>query len=408
MFKKVITYIFVLILILVLYEIAFSFLKTSHNVNYTIVKEDAKYEINEVYTKKKSNDFYYIIVKNDSSSYLFSIVNNYNKQKNIVKDVINLKINNNISCLVLNLIDDTNSIPICLKDNSLYSYYALSKKYDLSSLDKYVKKYDVPGTKEVENNHSLKVNYGYMDDNEYIALYNLKDVLFFHNNADEFVTFSDQDIYKNVYGYMVGKYYIIPELTGDNPDIYRYIIYDVTKRKIEFVNTLDVPVNKKEVYVNGVYDKSLYLVDKSNKVQYRIDPKAKTMQEVGNANTDGFVYQNGVLSRENMYKLSENEIVFSENTDEYSSIKADKIYPQSNYAYYLKNGSFFKVYNNLLEYPVHLFDTNNANNIKVINDSIYFIDGDKLYKYNDYGLNEIITRDEFKYNFYNIFDVYIN
>ena len=408
MFKKVISYIFVLILILVLYELAFSFLKTSHNVKYTIVSKENIYEIDETYTKKKSDDYYYIVIKNGDSSYLFSILNTFNKQKNIVKDIKKFTINDSISCLVLNLVDNTNSLPICLKDNSLYSYYALANKYDLSSLEKYVKKYDEPATREFENINSLKINYGYMDDNEYIAVYNLKEVLFFHNHTDEFVSFSDQDIYKNIYGCMVGKYYVIPELQEDNPDIYRYTIYNVTTNKIEFVNTLDMPLNKKEVYINGVYDKTLYIVDKSNKIQYRIDPKSRSMVEVGNVNTEGFVYLNGKMTRENLYKLSENEIVFTENTEEYSSIKADKIYPQSNYAYYYKNGSFYKVYNNHLEYPVHLFDAKNASSIKVLNDSIYFIEDDKLYKYNDYGLNEIITRDEFKYNSYNIFDVYIN
>ena len=408
MFKKVIAYLFVLILILVLYEMAFSFLKTYHNINYTLIKSEGNYEINEIYTKKKSDDYYYIVVKNDTSSYIFSVLNTFNKRKNIVKDVEQININSNVSCLVLSLVDDSNSLPICLKDNGLYSYHALEGKYDLSSLKKYIKKYEDPKTKiEFEKTNSLNVNYGYIDDNEYIALYNLKEVLFFHNSAVEILPFSDHDIYKNTYGAMVGKYYLIPEV-NNSPEIIKYMIYDVTSQKSELIYLQDHPINTKEMYINGEYDKSLYIVDKSNKVQYRINPKEASMQEVGNTNNEGYVYLDGVLSRENIYKLSEKEIVFSEGNDDYSSIKADIVFPQNNYAYYFKNGSFYKVYKTHLDYPIHLFEASSPNNIKVINNSIYFIDDDTLFKYNEYGLNKIITRDEFKYNYYNIFDVYVN
>ena len=44
--------------------------------------------------------------------------------------------------------------------------------------------------------------------------------------------------------------------------------------------------------------------------------------------------------------------------------------------------------------------------IKLI-DGIYYIKEDTLYKYNEYGIVDLIKREEFKYNSKNIFDVYI-
>ena len=48
-----------------------------------------------------------------------------------------------------------------------------------------------------------------------------------------------------------------------------------------------------------------------------------------------------------------------------------------------------------------------AKEVKVKNDRIYFIADDYLYRYDEYGITSLVKREEFKYNFNNIYDVYI-
>ena len=43
----------------------------------------------------------------------------------------------------------------------------------------------------------------------------------------------------------------------------------------------------------------------------------------------------------------------------------------------------------------------------MVKGNIYYIKGDTIMKYNNHGLNDIITYKEFEFNSYHIFDVYM-
>ena len=406
MIKKIITYLFVFALILVVYELFFVFLKTNHEINYNIIDGDNVYEINEVYSKKKKDDFYYLTIKNQDNTYLFSIKNEFNKQKEIVKKVNLFKISDEISCMVVNLVNKKNSVPICSKGNELYSYDALKNSYDLSGLKDYIKTYEEPKTEEFIENNTIKVNFGYVDSNEYIAVYNLKEILFFHNGVSEKMFFSDSETYKNIYGRMIGKYYLMARIV-DNPDIFTYLVYDVVKKSTEKIGLDSGKINK-DMYINGIYEDSLYIVDRSNKKQYKLNPQTLTIEEVGNQDLEGVYVENGQMTRKNIYELTNNDFIFTDDPGDYKSISYDIMFNNGYYAFYVKNNKFYKVYRNYLDRPILLFEANKPSNIKVINNNIYFLDGDSIYKYNEYGLNKIVTRDDFKYNSDNIYDVYLD
>jgi hypothetical protein len=205
---------------------------------------------------------------------------------------------------------------------------------------------------------------------------------------------------------LVGKYYLIPRIIS-NPEIYDYIVYNLETKKSESISLGDKPISK-DMYINGIYEGSLYIVDRSNKRQFKLDPRALTAVEVGNIDQDGYAYLNGKLEKMSMYQLIENNVIFTEKKGDFESIDADLIYAQSNYAYYLKNGSFYKVYEGRLDSPICLFNTTNPSHVKFRNNNIYFIEDNKLYKYNDYGLNVLISKDEFRYHSDDFYDIYIN
>ena len=60
-----------------------------------------------------------------------------------------------------------------------------------------------------------------------------------------------------------------------------------------------------------------------------------------------------------------------------------------------------------MKYRYELFVEDDAKEIKVKNNSIYYVKDDSIYRYNKYGKVKLITRNELKYNYENVFDVYI-
>ena len=149
-----------------------------------------------------------------------------------------------------------------------------------------------------------------------------------------------------------------------------------------------------------------YIFDKSNLVQYEINPGKGEIKVVGNKDKKGIVYKNGQEEEIGVYTLNNEKVTFTENYDAYKEIDYDQIFLTSNGAVYVKDGVFYKVYNNYLKNPIYLFEAKNVQDIKVKEDNIYYINDQFLYRYNDYGNVRILKREQFKYDYTNIYDVY--
>ena len=122
MIKKVISFSFILLIIFLGYQFAINYLKTEHSVTY-IVKD---YNIAEDFVTDEES--FYIIQVTDPSgnNFVFREKNNYNKQKEIVKDVITYT-GDDVTCMSLKYISSKEMAePICLKDGALYSYIEIS------------------------------------------------------------------------------------------------------------------------------------------------------------------------------------------------------------------------------------------------------------------------------------------
>ena len=155
-------------------------------------------------------------------------------------------------------------------------------------------------------------------------------------------------------------------------------------------------------YINGVVDKKIYLTDKDNLIQYKIDPKKRKVEEVGNTNDGGLIYQNNEFKSINMYEFRKTQIKYEQN---YTDIISDYQYINkvNNNYYYLNNNTFYK-YNSTFGVTQVLFKSE-AENIVMNNEDIYFIKDNKLYLYDGY-LKEILKYDELSFNSDNRYAVY--
>ena len=402
--KKTMTYIAVFIIILVIYELFFNYLKSGHEINYILLSDDdVEYKITESYSRDYKKDIYLIKVDIDDSSYVFSVKNNYNKRKNIVKKVNEYK-KDDIKCINLQLVDNDYSETICNDGGTLYSYYYLKNMLKIEELDYYLDKYDnEPNTM---NHDLLSVDGSVFEKNEYFIFHLPKKMLFFHPESGviEDFSFSVSDNYKNTYGHRVGKFYVIPRFTAKQ-EFYDFLIYDIEKNKLENV-TLGTPISTNSYY-NGVYNGELYITDKSNLRQYKLNPGTRKVDLIATVEEKGYIYNKDEEERVSIYTLVDNNTYFTNDSKTYNKISYDEIFEQDDYAYFVKDGIFYKVYKKYPETVITMFKANDPKNILVVKDTIYYIEYDKLKKYNAKGINVILEYEELASNSYNVFDIYV-
>ncbi len=400
--KKVIKKIIVILIVLLFIQLIYSLFKNKHTVTYNIKIDNNNVKIIEKYYKKEGNNYYLFDVRVGDKRFLFDIDNTFNKQKKIIKD-IKIYEQDDLMCISpIYIKNNKEPFITCNIENKQYSYSSIKDSYDLSSFveqlpnfkeDKYS---DIDTLSNINNNKIYKDN---LYDNEYILLYEYNHLLKITNKKNEEIKFANYDIYNNDLGVLIDKYYIIPKY--ENLPLYNaLLVIDIVKNKIK---EIEIPLAT-NIYINGIVNNKLYLFDKSNLIQYEINPFKNKYEITGNKNKKA-MYYDGKWSNKNVYEMNNNNLVFSNNypiDEEY--IKA---FEQDKYYYYInKNNEVYKIYKEVKDYPILLFQLDNINEVEVINNKVYFISNDTLYRYDYYGIKRLVTNSELKYNYKNIYSVY--
>lgn len=405
MIKKIITFSLLLLFLTLLLEFGINYFKTSHHVEYDI----SGYTVEEDYIKKSGKDYYLIKASKDGKEYIFNAKNEFNKNEKIIKEIIPYD-TDDISCATIIYTNNSSSTPICYKDKILHSYISVENEPGISEYLKQLNKYAEDKITSSDESYVFAYNEIYKNNlykNEDIIMYNYKNIIKINGERTMTFDFSNKDVFKNEYGTLVGKYYVIPKMRN-SIEFSHYLIVDLEKETVEEIDLArEVSANiSSQMYVNGIYNSNLYIFDKSNLVQYEINPGKGEIKVVGNKDKKGIVYKNGQEEEIGVYTLNNEKVKFTENYDAYKEIDYDQIFLTSNGAVYVKDGVFYKVYNNYLKNPIYLFEAKNVQDIKVKEDNIYYINDQFLYRYNDYGNVRILKREQFKYDYTNIYDVY--
>ncbi len=405
MLKKAISFSIVLLLLFLVYQFLVVFIKHEHDITY-VVNSDELYNVEEKYSKDKEDFYTFKVTTSDNEVFLFEVDNSFNKQKEIIKDIISFK-NDNIKCLTLLFKDDITTEPICQKNGELMAFSYVKNDADFSEYIEKIPNFDLnkydKGSERREE-YDLSLNTDYLDDNETIIVYSYKKVGFYDKKVSKYLTFSVLDNYKNIMGSVVGKYYVIPYFNATQT-ITQYLKYNLetgSDERIDLTSKLS-----KQTYINGVYNDKLYLFDKSDMKQYTFDPYKEEITLIGDESKNGFAYINGKEQEISVYDLNNGTVKFSDNADDYKDLKYDSIFICEKYAIIYKDGAFYKVYKDYLDRPILLLKEENAQEIKMKYGNIYYIKDDSIYRYNKYGSVSLITRNELKYNTDNVFDVYV-
>ncbi len=413
MLKKSISFSLILLIVFLIYQYSVNFFKSNHTIEYSIEK-DGTYLIEENYISSNDSDYYLIKVKDKSKKeFVFEIKNIFNKQKQIVDD-ISVYSDGDWYCLALIYKNkQKSSVPLCEKGGTVFSYSYIKDSVDLTeyvsklpNFEYNSKKYENTSKTDTIGDTIIVTNKGYLDENETLVFYNYKFITILTNKIENRVSFSNEDKYKNTLGAAVGKYYIIPKYTS-SPTIKEYIKYDFSSN-VKNIVSYGTELSKQSSYINGVYNNKLYVFDRSTLTQYEIDPYNEKVNITGNKEKDAFVVINGEKKTMSVYDMNEQNVTFTSNTDLYKNLNYDQIIPYSEFAILIKNGLVSKVYNKYPNNPIVLLNEPDSKEIKATIDSIYYVKDDTLHKYNKYGNFEIIKTNELRYNYENVYDVFIN
>lgn len=404
--KKIVNFILVLGILFLVFQFGVNFFKNSHSANYELKVGKRKISIHEEYTKEKGEDYYFFSAKIGNIKLVFDRENDFNKQKKIIQD-IKLYQKDDVTCMVpIYIKKNDNPDVFCSIGTVQYSYDSIKDKYHLEEFTNTIDNFDNEKYKESTVKNNIAGNDTYKDnmyDDEFIIVYDYNDLVKITKPSYDLYRFATYDIYHNELGTLIGKYYILPKYEN-KPEYAGMTVIDITtvtgkNETIYFDDKIST-----NVYLNGVVDGKLYLFDKSNLVQYEIDPKKKSYRITGDASTGG-QYYDGEWTTRNIYDFTKQELRFHKKYP----IKAnytEAFETNKYYYYYNSKNEFYKVYKKDLDKSIFLFQFDNMKEISVIEDHIYFINNDTLYRYDEVGLKRILTNKEFIYNSKNIYNIY--
>ena len=410
--KKTLYLLIVLFIFYLLIQIIFNYVGPGHNIQY---KVDG-FSINEILTQHKKNeiDGYHFEIKKDDLVFVYQI-DNIRKGSKLIKDIAYFK-NVNYECIrpILRIKGDYLNT-ICKKGDTYYNYSDIEGNDP--EVDQFASKYDKVyknSTKVLKDNTNLYV-YDNLIENHYIALEYYKGVFVINpqNTYKRFSLFRKEKTGKKL-SVLVNNYYLVADYNSDY-EFHKFYLIDLEYlSKDEIISNSAISFNS---YIQGVVDNSVYLFDKDNKKQYKINVKTNQVSEIGNESKGIKVYQNHEFVDSNVYEASEKELTFNKystsnvlNNKEYTKI--DLVGGEKTGYYYLyeKNGNNYNVY----QVPVsntsikkYLFSIDDLNGVKYANNYVYYIKEAKLYAYGSFGTRLILNYNNFIYNKDLKYDVYV-
>ncbi len=413
--KRIFTFMFLLAILAIIYQFGVTFLKSGHDITYDLVSENIKFKVREIYDKKKSG-YYTLVMENSDYSFIYEVKDNFNKRKKIIQD-IQATNNDNMMCIYPIYLKDTlsSNITCSIKNDKTtysYNYYKdnpLVKQLEESLRSKNIVNESWNKDEIISTPDGIVTHYKeniMKEDIIVIWLYN--NIYIADNDRTYYVSLFDNDIYENKLGTLIGYNYYIPKYNDDNlQEFATYYRINIKRREKHELKLTDIL--SKNTYLNGVIDDKLYIFDPKNLVQYEISDDSNNPRKIGDKSINA-QYYNGTWQDKNINDFKDTEIKFVKDyskVEELKQYKYTEIYETDRY-YYLNNaGEISRLYKNDLSKRVVLFKLDNLRSITVNKDTVYFIIGDTLYYYNENkGIKKIIQRNEFNYNYKNIYAVY--
>lgn len=337
--------------------------------NYTVKYDVNSFEVTEAYVNESEVYHYYININNK----IFPVIvdKKYNRTRKHVS-FIEVKEFKETICAEIK-IDDKSNI-ICYQDENLIDF-RLSGKEVLSVYSSHTKTIN---DKVIGEYNKVKI-YNYDSADYYIWNYKGYDLISKENNKS--FNYLKEDEYNNILGYKQNQFLITPNYDS-NYYFNQLKILNTDKKTLSNFN-LGYDISYSSFFL-GNFKNSIYLIDKKNKIQYKINLLKKTIQESGNEEDGVYIKKNNKLILSSYNKVIKENHQFKESTKYNYELHENKLY------YMVKNYKIL-VSNLKVKYIVD-----------IIEDNVYYISGDFLYCYSpNKGEIRLLQNNEWNFNFGN-------
>lgn len=414
------------VILFIAIQVIYNFFVNNSEIKYKIYNNNNEYVIKERFEKIKQNgqkigSYYYEISDGNQVFYFRSIDKKYTGVTRLLADISIYK-DNQVYCMYPIFKDTIKGIDvICSIDDIQYYYGSIIGNY--VGLDKFVsdlakKNYFHPSWTNNITASSLG-SLSYYKENFFPAIqmtvWNYNGIV---NVGPKFQKVF-QPLYiktfQNTIGSKVGEYYAFADIGND--------------ANFDVINLLNVATGKetyfglnqnihKDFFIQGAIEDDLYIVDRVNKLQYKINVKLKTVEIVGSSTIKGQFYWNGKFIEKSIDEMIESKLVFGKDPIEVEGLdmrnvsRLDRAYDDGvyYYVYYqtLDNMKLYRIDKNNIKKKTFIFDMPHVSNIKYLDDKIYFISEDSIYGYHDaYGLKKQATYNELKNNTLNRLEIFL-
>ena len=386
-------------------QLIFRFVDKGHIEEYNITTNGQVFSIKEIYTvNTDEDDNYYLEIKVNEDTFDMQIYDNLNMSKRIITDIYYYDAD--YKCILPVINKEKYGNVICKIDDTYYNYQDLKGKSE--SLDLFVKNLNIDEKEQQELANKNKITvYDNLIDKHYIALETYKGITTINKkNMSTIVDINlfEKDIYTKDISCFIDKYYLVADYNKQTK-FNEFKLVDITNNKVKTIKyDYDISLDS---YILGTYENKVYLFDNSTKKEYEIDVKKETIIEVGNTNIGIKILVNGNFENINAYTVYQNkttftpyEVSYTFNNQNYDLVL--KVGKEKSGYYYIfeKVGNTYKVYRSNIQNKInktYLFETNSTE-LLYSKDSVYYLDGKTLKRYDNQGNKIVLEYSELEFN----------
>ncbi len=390
------------------------FFSKGHTITYKVGKD--KYEVREVYTRKAKNeiDNYYLEITVEDIPYAFQFYHTFSKKRKVVEDILSYQ--GDYQCVLPIIEGKAITDLLCYQGNRYYFYHDLIGKD--KDLDQFVKDIDIhlydkddwlDQSTEAKSSYNITLYTRNVVENHNVILSNLKGI-YQINDKIENIPVLEKDVYQKKLSTLTSRYYVVADYNTTQQFRIFYIV-DVETGKI---SEAKAPAYLSfDSYIQGVVDDKVYIYDKDNEKQYRLNPKKKKIEEIGNEKKKIQYYQNGEWEEISTTKAN-SELYFDMTVNDIDFSQFDEVYhvggKNSGYYYLLqKSKSGYEVYrapSQNKKVITYITTIGNKEDFFLLDDYIYWKDGNQIKYYQDeQGICTLLEYNELEFNDYILFGV---
>jgi len=325
-----------------------------------------EYFINEYKVEEKFNKqdkYYTFTITNGNEKYVYLIENKYSRKRELIQEIQIAK-NEDEICIL----PKSNKIafyPLCNSDNNIYAYN-LSNIKDLDYKYNKIKNFN----EEYKNIKLNKLN------NISFLLYNYKGFYLINEKAKKDIKLFDKDMYTIQLIYQQDQYLLVPDYNQSYFFNKIYVI-NILNGKIKEID-FEYDISYESIFL-GSYKNNVYLLDKKEEKEYKINIKKNKIEEI------------------EFQTLEENKMVKKD-------FKKIKPFTTKNiFEYEIIDGKIYHVIDNN---KIRISNLDVDKIVSTMKDTVYYLSNENLYMYsNQYG--EILLISNFEWNFNNTNMIYL-